>query len=110
MANKVNVTNSQLMRWHDELKQLSQVGSIFYQFNRAKVKQFYSDNSIRIDSVFKKINTIRTKYFLLDKDGTLVMEGDEGKEKTPVFLPDMKKEDYDKEMADLMDAEVSVTI
>ena len=110
MANKVNVINSQLMRWHEELKQLSQVGSIFYHFNRSKIKQFYADNSIRIDSVFKKVNTIRNKYFLLNKEGTIVMEGDEGKEKTPVFLPDMKKEDYEKEMADLMDAEVSVII
>lgn len=108
MSQNTNITNGQLLRWHDELKQLAQVNSIFYHFNRSRINEFYRQNGIRIDSAFKKIDALRREFFLIEND-KLVLEGEEGK-KEPVLLPDKNKEDFNTKYQEILEGQVSIIL
>ena len=103
-----NITNGQLLRWHDELKQLQSINSIFFQFNRSKINEFYRQNGIRIDSVFKKMDVLRREFFLIEND-KLVMEGEEGKQE-PVLLPEKKREDFNAKYQEILEGQVSIIL
>jgi len=108
MSNNTNITNGQLLRWHNELKQLSDVNSIFYQFNRSKIQEFYRQNGIRIDSLFRKTEELRKEYFVIE-EGQIKQIDVDGK-KEPVMLPEKSKEDFTKKYQELMEGQVSIIL
>jgi len=104
-----NVTTGQLLRWHDELKQLGDINSIFFHFNHSKIREFYNKNGLRLDSAFKKMEELRKEFFAIDKDGRVEMQG-EGDKKVPVLLADKKREDYDKRVKEIMESQVTIIL
>lgn len=102
----MNITTRQLFAWHQEIQSMN--GSIHHIFNRSKIKEFYNDNGIRIDTMFKKLKEIQTEYFVIENE-QIKKEG-EGKDAKPVVQEGKTREEFDKKFNELMDSEITVKI
>lgn len=73
-----------------------------------KRAEFYKNNGIRIDTLYKKRNEIVKKYFVIE-NGDVVSEG-EGENAKPKLREGMKQEDYDAELKTWEEAENTIKI
>ena len=52
-------TNRTLLQFNDECQRMQ--GTIIGEFFRPKIRQFYNDNNIRLDTLFKKMTALGEK-------------------------------------------------
>lgn len=109
-------TNRHLLTFHDELQRMS--GSILGLFLRSKIRQFYNDNNIRLESLFKKMTIIKEEHFEIEEEGDykkVKMHTPEpidgvAQQPKPVMKKDKTEEGYTKALDELMEEEVNIKI
>lgn len=97
------MNNRQLISYHQEIQGMK--GSILYQFNAPKIKEFYNRNGIRVTTTIEKLHDLNKKYFVYEGEKLKV-----GEDKKPILLPDFNREDFDKELAAIMEQEVNIIL
>lgn len=101
----VSITNARLYELHVNRKALlDQLMEIQY---LPKVKQFYNDNGIRIDTIIKKKNQILSDFFVMEGGNVKFSEGEKPE---PILKEGKTKDDYDKTVKEFMDGEVSIKL
>jgi hypothetical protein len=112
------MTNHQLLNYHQQILQWQQRGDIHAYFEASKIRQFYSDFGIRIETLTAKIETLQHEYFefekVEDKDGKaqpdkIVLIG-QGNDSKPVCLEGKTEEDFRKVYFDLLALEVGMPL
>ncbi len=99
-----NTTNNRLLTWHNEIQSLN--GSIVAKFLHSKIREFYNNNGVRINSLQDKRSELTKKYFVIEDD-KLKTEGD-GENAKPVLIEGKTNEDFENELKELMEKEVAV--
>lgn len=97
------MTNRELISYHQEL--LGWRESILSKFHAAKIAQFYKQNGIRINTTMEKLTTLNKKFFQYENEHLKI-----GEDQKPILLPDMKREDFDRELEEIMSQEVNIII
>lgn len=97
------MTNRQLLSFHQEIQGFSQ--SILYQFNRAKISEFYKQNSIRINSLMEKLSDLNREFFQYD-DKALKM----GEDKKPLLIEGKERGEFDLRLNEILDREISIIV
>lgn len=100
-----SVTKGQLYEWSKEIKSLN--GSIFSILMRGRIKDFLSNNGLRINNIEEWVNNMFDESYEKNEDGTFKFD-----EKTnlPFFKEGKTKEQYDEIWKDYMSQTVSVLI
>ena len=102
----MNITNRQLLSMHREIGQLQ--SSIVGIFLKNKIKQFYADNGIRIESLQEKISKLQQEYFVIENEK--IKTDGEGKDSTPVMNEGKDKKEFDEKFNKLMIEVVNISI
>ena len=97
--------NGQLLNYHNEITNWMKTGSVVLHLMESKIKNFYSEYSVRIASLNDKIIAMQKKYFVHDDAGIPVTEKVDGKD-VVVCIEGMVQEDFNKEYIALMNMEV----
>lgn len=97
------MNNKQLISYHQEIQGMK--WSILYQFNASKIKEFYNRNGIRITTTLEKLHDLNKKYFEYDGEKLKM-----GEDKKPVLLPDLNMGEFEKELATIMEQEISIIV
>ena len=109
-------TNRTLLQFNDECQRMQ--GTIIGEFFRPKIRQFYNDNNIRLDTLFKKMTALKEEHFEIEGEGdykrvkTYTPEPIDGvaQQPKPVMKTDKTEDDYTKAFNELMDGEVNIKI
>ena len=99
--------NKDLIRYHQEIQQWQNAGSVLVEFNRSKIKSFYNENSIRLNTCFEKIDKLRMEFLELDEKNQIKWSG-EGQDKKPIFKEGKTQEEFDKLYNAIMDGEIQI--
>lgn len=91
-------TNRELFSYHDEI--LSWKGSVMAVLLRGRIKTFYDNNGLRINTLVNKYDKLREKYFVLDEKGNQTFPPDDPK--TPIMQEGMTNEQWLEECDELM--------
>ena len=100
------MNNQFLLHYHQQIEEWKRYARIEAQFFRTKINQFYKDNAIRVDSMFKRIQELQHEYFVIENE-QIKHEG-EGKDRKPVCNPEKTREEYDVKYKELMEKEVTI--
>lgn len=120
------MTNQILLNFDREINSWAAQGSILGFLNRSKIKEFYKINGLKIDTLYKKIETIRRKYLVYEmidgkervkfskpsiiETGSKLFGTKKSTEETPkpLFLPGMKEEDMQIELNELLNTQITI--
>lgn len=80
-------------------------GSILYQFNIGKIKEFYGKNGIRINTTLERLTDLNKEFFQYDGEALKM-----GEDRKPLLLPDKKMEDFDKHLKEIMEKEINIIL
>ncbi len=120
---KKNSNYFNLLKYHNQLEDLREEDSIWYQIFNSRISEFYKHNAIRINSMTEKLLKLQAKYFEVDENGNAKYNEPVkdskiitifNKEKKapgapkPIMLPGMKMEDYEKEFKEYMLQKVEI--
>lgn len=100
-----------LINYDQEIMSWSQNGSVLMHFLQPKIKQFYNDNGIRLQTAYGKINSLIEEHFELDENKkikTIEVEKDGNKSQQRVLKEGKSNEEYDKLYMELMDSETKI--
>lgn len=106
MRAKQNATVATLFRFEQEILAMQHHPEWF--FNNGKIREFFKNNGVRLDSMRTQMKEITEKYFVMEK-GHVKMEG-EGDGKKEVLKEGMTREDFDKERMALLEKETVIDI
>ena len=120
------MTNQNLLNFDREINSWAAQGSILGFLNRSKIKEFYKINGLKLNTLYKKIETIQRKYLVYETiDGKelvkfskpsiiqtgsklLGMKQPEQETPKPLFLPGMKEEDMQIELNELLNTQITI--
>lgn len=110
MSTSIPTTNAQLYELSQNEKALIQM--LFSISMQPKVKDFWKNNSIRVQTMLRKKNEILQEFFVIENETVkMIKETVDGKEKdTPVFNEGKTMEGYEKAMKELMETENTMMI
>lgn len=97
-------TNRLLLSLHREAQTMTGLIAIF---NRSKIKQFYVDNAIRINTLNEKISKMQREFFVIEEGDKIRHEG-EGKDRKPVMQEGKTREEFEAKFNDLLNLEVEI--
>lgn len=97
-------TNRQLLSLHREAQTMTGLIAIF---NRSKIKQFYGDNVIRINTLNEKISKIQREFLVIEEGDKIRHEG-EGNDRKPVIQEGKTREEFEAKLKDLLDLEIEI--
>lgn len=89
-------TYRDLLNYHTELQ--SKSDSIFFRFQAGKVKEFWKNNSVRINSMIKKLSDINPAFFEFEGEN---IKRDEKQE--AIFIEGKTQSEYEKERNLILD-------
>lgn len=92
-----------LLRQYRQVMQWRQSGDILAQFHRSKVNEFLSKNSLRIDTLNKKITELQDKYFVVEEEQIKVDE-----KGLPIIKEGLHRKDFDREYNDLLSEPINI--
>ena len=115
------MTNQNLLNFDREINSWAAQGSILGFLNRSKIKEFYKINGLKLNTLYKKIETIQRKYLVYETiDGkervkfskpSIIQIGTKQPEQEtpkPLFLPGMKEEDMQIELNELLNTQITI--
>ena|SRR3990167_2819634 len=102
----MNTTNKTLLQIHQEIQQMQL--SVIGLFLRSKIKNFYSDNGLRIDTLHGKMRKLQSEYFIVE-NGQIKKDG-EGKDAQPVLREGKDRKDFEDKFEALMAEETNIKI
>lgn len=103
------ITNEQLYKYNIELQQL-QGQSVISVLLGGRIKQFYSDNGIRITTLIDKLKSIQEEYLILDEKGQPKFIQEEGKEKMVSMQEGKTVEKFNELTKELMELKITIKI
>ena len=99
----MNATNRTLLAIHQEIQQMQ--NSVNGLFHRSKIKQFYSDNGIRIDTIHKKMRELQSEYFVIENEQ--IKKGEDSK---PIMQEGKDRKEFEDKFEILMNGETTIKI
>lgn len=97
-------TNQTLLNIHRETQQLQT--TLTGLFLKSKIKQFYTDNSIRIETILGKMQKLQSEFFVIENEKIKT----EGEDAQPVLKEGKDKKEFDDKFDALMKEEVNIKI
>lgn len=95
--------NKNLYEFHCQLEAMKT--SIIFQLLFGRIKDFYKNNDIRINSLIDKLNKLQEEYFIYNEEGKVKEEGDP---KKPVMVEGKTYEEYLEKYELLMEAPCNI--
>lgn len=102
----MNATNKTLLLMHQEIQKMQ--GSVNGLFHKGKIKQFYNDNGLRIDTLQEKMRKLQSSFFVIENE-QIKKEG-EGKDSQPVLQEGKDRKEFDEKFEKLMNEEVQIKV
>lgn len=104
----LTITNAAILRWWNTIQKWRATEDIHLGLHP---NIGYLENKIRFpaNGIMNATNAITKRYYYLDEAGQVKYEGETGKE-LPCLLPDMKEDDYDKEVQELMSKKIEIKL
>jgi len=99
----MNATNRTLLILHKEAQQMQ--STLNGLFQRSKLKQFYNDNGLRIETIHGKMRKLQSEYFVVENE-----QIKKDKDNQPVLLEGKDKKEFDEKFETLMNEEVNIKI
>lgn len=97
------MNNRRLLAYHQEMEGFKD--SILYQFLSPKIRFFYKQNGIRIQTLVSKVGELNKEFFEYEGDRLK-----KGEDKKPVLLEGKTAEEFDLRLNELMDREVNIIL
>lgn len=97
--------NKVLYKYHLQLQEAH--GDVMAFLLGSRIKDFYKNNGLKIQSIVDKIASLQKKYFVIENDRVkmekIKKEGSEDEIDSPVMLPEMLYDNFMKEYTELME-------
>lgn len=109
----MNLTNQQLLNCYEQLIEMKRNGSIIAHLLKTKIRQWESDNMVRVNSILEKMKEIDMEYWQHTAiDGRIeytMVDGADGK-REPVLIDGKTREEFEEKYRDLLSQETTMTI
>lgn len=103
MPTKINVQKGAMLNNHHEIQSY---GPMMQHFNRSKIKEFYNNNEIRINTIIEERNKLLLEYYQVDENKNILL--DENKKR--VLQEGKTEEEYEAAFKKLMAEETVLTL
>jgi len=101
----MNARNRNLLNLHRDGQQMIHEPKLGDLFHKNKVKQFYNDNGLRIQTIHDKMRKLQSEYFVVENE-----QIKKDKDGQPIPLEGKDKKEFDEKFEKLMDEEVNIKI
>ncbi len=69
-----NMKNKNLYQFHLQLEEMK--SNVIFQLLFGRIKDFYKNNSLKINAIGEKLNIIRSEFFEFDENGKVKQTGE----------------------------------
>lgn len=97
------MNNAQLLRYHNEIMRMQ--GSVLEVFLDSKIKEFYKNNIIRINTLTEKLNALSGEYLKMEGGKAIYDEN-----KNPISLEGKSLDEYHQKVKELMSQEINIVL
>jgi len=109
----MNLTNQELLNCYEQLIEMRRNGSIVAHLLKTKIRQWESDNMVRVNSILEKMKEIDMEYWqhtAVDGRIEYTMVDGEGGKREPVLKEGKTREDFESAYKALLSQETTMVI
>lgn len=97
------MTNGNLLSYHNEIQNMR--GSVLEYFFDSKIKEFYKNNIVRVNTLTEKLNALGAEYLKME-DGKVIYD----ETKKPIPMEGKTLAEYSEKFKEIMSQEVNIIL